>query len=245
MMGPCRAFVGRFEGSVSGRRCWRRIAAVLVGCSPSGASSPVASGDIGERGAERPPRPSAPDRDTLPVRPCRAPATRSTCRRSPRAAAIKAYAAFLSRVNDDRATVDGLDRDLSNASSAADLDAVRTAAVAILDFVEVERDWLLGHPPADCYADAHASAVAMLEAYGGAADRFVDWSTTGGGLNGLPALGRAAEAADAATDGLDDVRIRPRRDDMPELTGDARPARPARDQPADRGRSRRVARGPR
>ena len=40
--------------------------------------------------------------------------------------------------------------------------------------------------------------MAMLEAYGGAADRFVDWSTTGGGLNGLPALGRAADAAKAA-----------------------------------------------
>ena len=104
----------------------------------------------------------------------------------------------MARVNDDRSTVDGLDRDLTNASSATDLAAVRTAAVAILDFVDVERDWLLGHPPADCFVDAHAAAMAMLEAYGGAADRFVDWSTTGGGLNGLPALSRAADAAKTA-----------------------------------------------
>jgi hypothetical protein len=115
------------------------------------------------------------------------------------AASGRAYAAFVARADDDRTTADGLDRDLTNASNAADLDAVRKAAVAILDFVDVERDWLLGHPPADCYADAHASAMAMLEAYGAAGDRFVDWSTTGGGLNGLPALGRAAQAADTAT----------------------------------------------
>jgi hypothetical protein len=38
----------------------------------------------------------------------------------------------------------------------------------------------------------------MLVAYGGAAERFVDWSTSGGGLNGLPALGRAAQAAEDA-----------------------------------------------
>ena len=113
-------------------------------------------------------------------------------------AASRAYAEFLARVSADRTTVDGLDRDLTSASNAADLDAVRKAAVAILDFVDVERDWLLGHPPADCYADAHASALAMLEAYGAAGDRFVDWSTTGGGLNGLPALGSAADAAKTA-----------------------------------------------
>jgi hypothetical protein len=176
------------------------IAAALVGCSPSGASSPVASGDIGSAAPNGPatsapgatPSPSA---QSSPGHPLNVPPLAS-------GSAIKAYAAFLSRVNDDRNTVDGLDRGLSNAANAADLDAVRTAAVSILDFVDGERDWLLGHPPAACYADAHASAVAMLVAYGGAGDRFVDWSTSGGGLNGLPALGRAAEAADAAKTAL-------------------------------------------
>jgi hypothetical protein len=38
----------------------------------------------------------------------------------------------------------------------------------------------------------------MLEAYGTAADRFVDWSATGGGLAGLGALGRAVEAGQTA-----------------------------------------------
>jgi hypothetical protein len=38
----------------------------------------------------------------------------------------------------------------------------------------------------------------MLDAYGTAADRFIDWSTSGGGLGGLPALGVALDAADTA-----------------------------------------------
>jgi len=113
-----------------------------------------------------------------------------------------AYAEFLLRVNDDRATVEDLNRDLASAADAQDPDAVRTAAVAILDFVDGERDWLREHPPAECYAAAHASANAMLEAYGSAADRFVTWAATGGGLGGLVALGEAVAAADAAGDAL-------------------------------------------
>jgi hypothetical protein len=42
----------------------------------------------------------------------------------------------------------------------------------------------------------------MLEAYGSAADRFVTWAATGGGLGGLVALGDAIDAADAAGDAL-------------------------------------------
>jgi hypothetical protein len=105
-------------------------------------------------------------------------------------------------VNDDRATVAGLNRSLSTAADAQDPPAVRSAAVEILDFVDIERDWLRAHPPAECYAAAHASATAMLDAYGTAADRFVDWSATGGGLAGLGALGRAVDAARAAGEAL-------------------------------------------
>jgi hypothetical protein len=174
------------------------VAAILGGCASSGVGATAASGAGGAASA-------APDDTSTPtpaptptasagpsrVRPLNVPPLGS-------GASSRAYAVFLARVSDDRATVDGLDRDLSSASATADPPAVRTAAVAILDFVDVERDWLLGHPPAACYAAAHASAMAMLEAYGSAADRFVDWSTTGGGLNGLPALGRAADAAKTA-----------------------------------------------
>jgi len=114
-----------------------------------------------------------------------------------------AYAEFLIRVNDDRSTVQRLNEALSTAAQAQDPKAVRVASVAILDFVDVERDWLRQHPPAECYAQAHASANAMLEAYGTAADRFIAWAETGGGLAGLTALGDALDAAQAAGDALD------------------------------------------
>lgn len=135
-----------------------------------------------------------------PSRPSATPATQPAPRASgdPRLA----YAEFLLRVNDDRATVEDLNRDLAATAEAQDPDAVRMAAVAILDFVDVERDWLREHPPAECYAAAHASANAMLEAYGSAADRFVTWAATGGGLAGLVALGEAIDAAEMAGDAL-------------------------------------------
>ena len=113
-----------------------------------------------------------------------------------------AFAEFLLRVNDDRTTVERLNRSLAGAAEAQDPDAVRLAAVAILDFVDAERDWLREHPPADCYADAHAAANAMLERYGTAADRFVTWASSDGGLAGLDALGEAIDAAQTASDAL-------------------------------------------
>jgi hypothetical protein len=42
----------------------------------------------------------------------------------------------------------------------------------------------------------------MLDAYGLAADRFVTWAATGGGLDGLVALGEALDAAQDAADAL-------------------------------------------
>jgi hypothetical protein len=109
-----------------------------------------------------------------------------------------AYSEFLLRVADDRSTVDALNRALEAGARAQDLGAVRRASVDILDFVDAERDWLREHPPAVCYADAHGSALAMLDAYGTAADRFVDWSASGGGLAGLGPLGKAIDAAQDA-----------------------------------------------
>jgi hypothetical protein len=113
-----------------------------------------------------------------------------------------AYAAFLRRVNDDRARVETLNAALSSAAQAQDPAAVRRAAVDILDFVDTERDWLRENPPADCYAAAHASAGAMLDAYGSAADAFIAWAQTGGGLAGIGALSNAIDAAQAASDAL-------------------------------------------
>ena len=111
---------------------------------------------------------------------------------------LLAWAEFLARLNQDRSTVEGLNAALTTAAQAQDPDAVKAASVDILDFVDGERDWLRDHPPADCYSAAHAAAAAMLDAYGTAADRFIDWSASGGGLAGLPDLGVALDAADSA-----------------------------------------------
>ena len=145
------------------------------------------------RRAPRHRRPRAPDDPR--ARPTRAPATAP-----PRASGppLLAWAEFLARLNEDRSTVEGLNAALTTAAQAQDPDAVRAASVDILDFVDVERDWLRDHPPADCYAAAHGAAAAMLDAYGTAAERFIDWSASGGGLAGLPALGVAIDAADTA-----------------------------------------------
>ena len=42
----------------------------------------------------------------------------------------------------------------------------------------------------------------MLDAYGAAADAFITWAETGGGFAGLGALGKAVDAAQAASDAL-------------------------------------------
>ncbi len=138
---------------------------------------------------------AAPSADTSGV-----PATPAPSKAPPRASDPPrlAWAEFLAHLNEDRSTVDGLNSALTTAAQAQDVNAVKAASVDILDFVDVERDWLREHPPADCYAAAHGAAAAMLDAYGSAADRFVDWTATGGGLGGLPALGDAIAAADTA-----------------------------------------------
>ena len=113
-----------------------------------------------------------------------------------------AYAEFLLRANADRTTVESMNSALAAGVEAQDRDAVRRAAVDILDFVDSERDWLHEHPPAACYADAHDAAGAMLISYGTAADRFIAWTKAAPGLDSLAALARAAEAAQTAGDAL-------------------------------------------
>jgi hypothetical protein len=158
--------------------------------APAASATPLAAAPTFVASAA-PIEPSA----TPTAEPSRAPATPAPKASGP---PLRAWTEFLAHLNDDRATVEGLNRALTTAAEAQDAEAVQSAAVDILDFVDVERDWLRAHPPAECYADAHASGAVMLDAYGTAADRFVDWTATGGGLGGLPALGLAVEAADAA-----------------------------------------------
>ena len=141
---------------------------------------------------------------TPSINPTAAPSRASNPTAAPRATGDPrlAYAEFLLRLNDDRSEAERLNSDLSSAAQAQDPVAVRRASVAILDFVDLERDWLREHPPATCYAAAHESAGAMLDAYGTAADRFIRWAETGGGLAGLGALGDALDAAQVASDAM-------------------------------------------
>lgn len=160
--------------------------------SNGGASAAIATGSL-ETATPR----IDPTAQTTPAAPTPSSASPTA---PPRASGppLLAWAEFLAHLNEDRATVEGLNVALTTAAQAQDPAAVKTASVDILDFVDVERDWLREHPPADCYAAAHGAAAAMLDAYGTAADRFIDWSDSGGGLGGLPALGVALDTADKA-----------------------------------------------
>jgi hypothetical protein len=161
--------------------------------SPTGSGGLVPAATV-----TAPPRPSDPSSSIPPaLAPTPRPATAA-----PRTSAAPrlAYAAFLRRVNADRATVERLNANLSAPVQAQDPAAARPAAVAILDFVDQERDWLRDNPPAECYASAHASAGAMLDAYGTAANAFIKWADSGGGLAGFAALGDAVDLAQRAAD---------------------------------------------
>ncbi len=106
-----------------------------------------------------------------------------------------AYAEFLLRLDAARAEVQDLNATIVVAAEADDKPTVRTAAVDILQFADRERDWLLTHPPAACYADAHDAAGAMSEAYATVAERAIDWVDADAGLETLDALAAVVTAA--------------------------------------------------
>ena len=89
------------------------------------------------------------------------------------------YVAFLLRLDADRSTVTTLNQALQGAAEAGDRPAARRASIDILDFADAEQDWLRDHPPAACYAGAHAAADTMLEAYAATADAFIAWADAG------------------------------------------------------------------
>ena len=168
------------------------LVALVAVTAPRQAAVPSAS-PVGSSGLLPPATSVASPSPTLaasasPSAPPSAPATSRPATAPPRATGDPrlAYAEFLLRVNDDRTMVEQLNQDLSTAAQAQNTGAVHAAAVAILDFADGERDWLREHPPADCYAAAHAAATTMLDAYAAAADRFIRWAATGGGLAGPP-----------------------------------------------------------
>lgn len=177
--------------------------------SPDPSTDPSVAASIGQA-ASGTPRDASPDPttalETPEATPSPSPTAAATAKPTtkPRTTGDPrlAYAAFLLRANDDRSTVETLNRALATAVQDQDRDGARAASVDILDFVDSERDWLREHPPAACYADAHDAANAMLDAYGTAADRFIAWSKAAPGLDSLAALARAGQAADAAGEAL-------------------------------------------
>jgi len=119
-------------------------------------------------------------------------------------AAQVAYVRFLARLAEDRSTVADLNQRLADAGESGDRATARSTAIDILRFVDGERDWLAAHPPADCYAPAHAAANAMLEAYGTVADRAIDWADAEG-LDAFAALADLIAAGDTARDALSEL----------------------------------------
>lgn len=119
-------------------------------------------------------------------------------------AAQVSYVRFLARLAEDRSTVADLNQRLADAGEDGDRETVRAIAVDILRFSDGERDWLAAHPPADCYAPAHAAAATMLEAYATVADRAIDWADADG-LDALTALANLVAAGDTARDALADL----------------------------------------
>jgi hypothetical protein len=112
------------------------------------------------------------------------------------------FRAFVTRLETDRRRVAELNDALLTGARADDPGVVRSAAVDILQFADGERDWLLAHPPADCYAAAHAAAGSMLEAYATVADRAIDWVDAEPGLAALDALAAVFVAASSAQDAV-------------------------------------------
>jgi hypothetical protein len=187
---------GAADGAPSASVLAASDAASPLATSPADTTpSPIVTPDPTPTATATPTATPTPTADPTPVAsPTDPPLARGDAR--------KLYAAFLVRVNDDRATVDRLNRALTDAASAQDTDGVHDAAVDILDFTDTERDWLREHPPAACYARAHKAARTMVSAYGTTAERALDWSATGGGLAGLAQLKAALDAADAAGEAL-------------------------------------------
>ena len=139
-----------------------------------------------------------PPTPTAPPTPEPTPTAVPTAEPAPPEDARLAYAAFLSRLNDARAKAEALNASLRAAGETGSSDGVRSVAVEILDFVDEERDWLRDHPPAACYADAHASAQAMVTAYGTVGEESLRWAAAEG-LDVVAALAAVYEAAEAAT----------------------------------------------
>lgn len=112
---------------------------------------------------------------------------------------------FQLRLADDAPEVRDRGQALLDAARAEDDTATVAAAVAILDIVDRERDWLASHPSVACYAEAHRAAGTMLRAYGSVADGAIVYAEARGfdRLEALAVVGSRAETAAAALRSLE------------------------------------------
>jgi hypothetical protein len=180
------------------------VAATLT---PASASAPLAGAPSASVALLPSPTPAPTDtpRSTPVATATQAPTQRpSTDRPETTEAAQVAYVRFLARLAEDRSTVADLNQRLADAGESGDRATARTTAIDILRFVDGERDWLAAHPPADCFATAHAAANTMLEAYGTVADRAIDWADAEG-LEVFASLADLLAAGDTARDALSDL----------------------------------------
>jgi hypothetical protein len=174
-------------------------AATPGGSSPSPSSAAVASDAPASAEPATPTVEPTPDPTPAPTAASATPAP--TDRPADTEDPEVSYVRFLARLAEDRSTVADLNQRLADAGEGGDRATARATAVEILQFADGERDWLSAHPPADCYATAHAAATSMLEAYATVADRAIDWADADG-LAAFAALADLVAAGDIARDAL-------------------------------------------
>ncbi len=107
------------------------------------------------------------------------------------------FGEFQLRLADDGVEIQTLNQALTAAVESQDDGTTVDAAVAMLDFVDRERDWLRSHPPVECYVSAHAAAGDVLVAYALVADAAIAYANTRG-LDRLEAFGVVFDKVDSA-----------------------------------------------
>ncbi len=195
------------------------VAILLTWAAVARSLSTSQAGGVGETVVSPSPVPSAAPASTLPTdRPSPSPpvvsAPSATPAGTPTATPAGAdppvptedprlrYLAFRLRLGDAGAAAAAYGEALLAAAEDGDRATVRSTSVDILQSTDGERDWLLAHPPATCYAPAHAAAMRMLEAYANVAEHAIDWTDATPGLDALDALVALADAGTVASDAL-------------------------------------------
>lgn len=183
---------------------WRTVAPALADASPS----PTA-----DAGATPPPSAAtslSPMQTSTPT-PTPAPAATETPPPTPVSVPPDevdpgvAWVAFLAHLDGLRPEAAALTDALISAADDGDRPGVRASAIDILQLADRERDWLGANPPAACYAEAHAAAGAMVEAYADIGERAIAWAESDDGLDALGALAELIAGAGVARDALADL----------------------------------------